>query len=242
MSWLVLWLLAQTDARTACFEAHEGAQRAEAKGELRKARELALACSKESCAALVRSDCATFFTRIGERLPDVVVVVRERGGLEVEARLQLDDEAPIHSGTRAMAVDPGRHRLIATLSDGRRGETSFVAREGEKLQRVIIELEPAALLVSAVPVSPPAAATRPARPATVLAIVSGAVAVVGLGAFAGLGAWGLSRERSLEACAPACSPQLVEPVRTTYLAADVGLIVGVGAAVVTLVSLLLIGQ
>jgi hypothetical protein len=53
------------------------------------------------------------------------------------------------------------------------------------------------------------------------------VGAVGVGGFAGLGAWGRYKESKLElTCAPRCSKSEVSKVSTKYLLADVSLGVG----------------
>ena len=67
-------------------------------------------------------------------------------------------------------------------------------------------------------------ATRPIPPA---AYVLGAVGVAGLATFGTLALLGRSQQSDLEhSCSPACSPSQVQPMKTKFLIADIGLAVG----------------
>jgi tetratricopeptide (TPR) repeat protein len=78
---------------------------------------------------------------------------------------------------------------------------------------------------------PPAARERPAATATwpipPAAYVLGAVGVAGLATFGTLALLGRNQQSDLErSCSPACSPSQVQPMKTKFLIADIGLAVG----------------
>ena len=72
-------------------------------------------------------------------------------------------------------------------------------------------------------------------------LLAAGVGAIGLGVFATFGLWGYFGSpgyRSLQACAPGCSPADVDTVRGRFLVSDVGLAVGVvGAGVATVLWL-----
>lgn len=223
-----------------CASSYLDAQRARRGGALLDARAHLQACLRE-CSDAARPDCATWLEEVERTLPSVVVVV-ERGGAEIDLATAWVDGRRIEDRTRALEVDPGRHR-VRVEAGGTTTERDVDVREGEKARRVVVSLDVAPAADQApsprspsTPAAPPAAADAPSRTPTV---VFGVVAGVALGTFAVLGLYGLGRESKLDACAPRCQPDEVASVRRFYIAADVSLGVAVLAGAAAVVTYLL---
>jgi len=89
------------------------------------------------------------------------------------------------------------------------------------------EAQPAAPAPPApAPAPPPASPTPTERPIPTAAYVLGAVSIAGLATFGTLALLGRSDQAELErTCSPGCLPDRVQPMKTKFLIADIGLAV-----------------
>jgi hypothetical protein len=231
-----------------CASAYEAVQISRQQGRLLAARDLASTCMRASCPEVARQDCARWSAELTHDIPSVVVVARDATDRDVAGwRLLVDgvSRAEIEAG-RALELDPGAHVVRAEGPGGQTVEQPFTVYQGERdrLLRVAVRaLEPrreASPYPPAVFGPQPAAPRPPVRRSLVPPLVVGAVSLAALGASAFLGLTGRQELSDLRStCAPACTDDQVNPVRTRLAASDVLLGVGiVGAAVaVTLFAL-----
>ena len=225
-----------------CESAYEGVQLLRQRGHLLAARDQASMCARDVCPDVARKDCARWGEELATEIPTVVVVAREERDRDVPGlRLFVDGAArsELASG-RAFELDPGAHTFRVERANGPAVEQSFTVYQGEK-DRLLRVLLPAVTAPSPTPpplpspvfaptpASPPQPEGRSAVPAFVVGGLS--VALLATSAYFGLtGRQELSDLRSM--CAPACTDDQVNPVRTRLVLSDVALGAGlVGAAV-----------
>lgn len=225
--------LAAPPDRQACFTAYEQAQGLMRRSRLRAAREAATSCLADSCPTALRADCSQWLKDIEGRMPSVVVACqRADGGSVDDARVLLDGQPwKEHLDGLATEADPGEHILRVERKGRLPTEVRVVVREGEKAQRLVVELPgdpPAALQPTPAPALAPAEAGMPAS-----FYVFAGLGAVALGGFTFFAVTGQAKEHELDACSPRCSDAAVDPVRARFIAADVFLgvsVLALGAA------------
>lgn len=221
------------DVKLACARAHEQAQIDRRDGKFREAKKQLLACMQDRCPLAAEAPCKRWYEELDASMPTIVARVFDREGSSTfDAKLLIDGEVvDEHVGPTAIEVDPGKHVARFELA-GAVAEREFTIVEGQK--NMIVEARFAAPAKPATNASdggaPKPGEDAASRPIPTSAIVFGGVGVVGVGAFAILGATGLAKESSLRAgCAPGCDKSEVSALHARYVAADVSLGVGVAA-------------
>ncbi len=199
--------------KQACADASEQGQELRDQGKLLSARARFLACTIEVCPAIIRKDCAAWLADVDERIPSIVLDVQGPDGQDL-TRVRVLEAGAVLAETldgRAISLDPGEHRLRYEWSGAPAVLQRFVLREGEKRRRLSVRFMKAA---------PPASAAT--SPLPIAPLVLGGVALAGGAAFAGLAASARSDYDHLDAtCAPRCTPEAVDPVRTKLVLANV---------------------
>jgi hypothetical protein len=217
--------------KAACVSAYEAGQRDRSALLLRAARARLLPCAQPTCPAAMQRECMDWLSEVDAALPTIVVRARLPGGQEItDVRVLVDgEEAAASLDGKALAVDPGERRLRFEHDPLPPVEQTLVIHEGEKLRPIAVDFS-----------NPPPPPGEPRRLGP--ALVLGGVAFAGLAAFAILGTTGVSRYDSLEkSCAPNCAKSDSNAVKTTFLAADISLGIGLSAAAGTAAYLLLTG-
>lgn len=188
-------------------------------GKLHDARASFQRCAVSQCPAVVSRDCSRWLGEVDARMPRVDVVVR--GAIDVSVDV---DGKPASAGTaRALELDPGPHVFRVTARDGRAATESLLLKEGEQATVNVVLPPPP-------PGASPVQTARPMWPAWLGVGVSAAL----LGTAAGLGLHVSSRYDTLESrCAPRCSADEVDGVRTAGTVGDVLLVSGIVALAVT---------
>jgi hypothetical protein len=212
----------------ACFDAAEKGQEQRDEGKLLAARESFLACSREPCHGVVKTDCITWLADVEARLPSVVVSARDPEGRDLADLTVTLDGRPFltHLDGKAVSVDPGAHLFRFAHAPSPALSETVILYEGGKNRLLTARFQAPALAVG----SP-----RPRIP--VLSFVLGGVGVASLGAFAALGVHAKSERDDLRAtCAPHCTEAQVDSVRTQEIAANVFL--GAGAIALTSATLI----
>jgi hypothetical protein len=210
---------AQADKR-ACLVTYVEAQSKRQEGKLIAARAAAVTCGGGSCPSVLRSDCVTWLREIDAAIPTVVFSASTPGGRDVTvATVTVDGRVAADRITgEEVAMDPGEH-VVACEADGfTRVELRLVAAQGAKNRAVHFTIEPAGPPTLA-PIA--AGGTRPMRP---IAVVLGALGVVGLGVWGVAGAsalWGTPSVQTLDHCKPNCAPGDRQTVERKLNVADV---------------------
>lgn len=169
--------------------------------------------------------------------PTVILSVLDEHGGDVSAVKVFSTDELIVDGLdgRAIALDPGKHRLRFVLPWGEVLSQDVLIREGEKNRLIQVRIEPKpgkSEPAAAPPPTPPPTPPPPAASPPVAAWVATGVAVAGVGVFGTFAILGSRSKADLDECAPNC-PRSLESTRdklkTSYLIADIGL----GTAVVS---------
>ena len=201
----------------ACIAQSEQAQQARTDGRLIAARELYHACSLAECPTAIRSDCEKSFDEVDRAIPTVVVIVRSGARDLTNVRVVVDDKVVAETlDGRALALDPGRHRVhIERTSGARVDDQEIVAHEAEKNRVITFEAAPLATAASTdgSPAPQPDVRHHGAGPWIVMG-AGVAIAVAGAVTF---GAGQAAITKSEDGCARQtdgsliCSPPLVTP-------------------------------
>ena len=218
--------VASAQSKQQCADAYVEAQVARKEGRLRDARARAEVCSKPTCPAALKKDCGPWLAQAQKDIPTLRVWVEpDPDGRDVAGARITVDGAP-HEGSAE--VDPGEHLIRVEAPAMKPFEQRITLNAGEGRRDVPVRLER-----DAAPASP---ATRkvPVAP-----IVLGALGLVGLGVFAGMGLAGNAKKADLDAasCKPNCSADDVGAIKTLYIGADVTLGVGLASIVAAGISL-----
>lgn len=218
----------------ACMAAYESVQDLRADGKLRAAKSRAIECARAACPEALVKDCRQWLDQINLSLPSVVFDVRNRDGdFVAETAIYVDGEriADKLEG-RAVAVDPGVHRIRAESASHQPTEMQIVVQEGQRNQKVAIVVAGQ----SSVDQSDSGVEDVPdgERPVPAAAWVFGGVSVVGLvvgGAFLGVG---LAKREDLDACRPNCAGGDVDAMMRYLVVGDIALAAGVVSAAAAL--------
>jgi hypothetical protein len=175
-----------TPTKSECVDANTRGQEHRIAKKLHTAREDFATCATASCPELVRNDCRERLAEVNRSMPSIVVVVPPAQG----AFLTLDG-ASIPLDQAPLDADPGEHELTLNVPGNAPVTHRITLAERERQHRDVFP----ALVSRAVRAEPdvqkPHGTTPPLR---IAGIVTGAVALVGVGfgaAFgvAGFGAW-----------------------------------------------------
>jgi hypothetical protein len=227
-----------------CVASHSSAQREAKAGRLRLASQLYTACgSDESCPERLRTECAELLDKVRAELPTVIFSVLDENGKDVSNVQVFSTDELITEGLdgRAIAMDPGKHRIRFLLPWGDVLSSDVLIREGEKSRLVQVKIEKAAqpepvpAVPAAAPASPPPAVAPVKAGPPLMAWVMSGVAVAGAGTFATFALLGKSQRTKLDDCAPACGPERkddFDAAKRSYLIGDIGLGVAVASAAV----------
>lgn len=231
---LALPAAAQVDPQ-ACVAAYEEVQADRQEGRLVVAKDKALFCAQSACPDVVKNDCANWLTEIDASLPTMTFQVKDASGQETTAVSVFYDGQLLRDKLdgKAVPVDPGEHTFRFEIPGSEPIEQAIVVREGEKNRKLEISFAKP----SEGPSSAGAAGAdlTPAEDEGVspLAYVFGGLGLVGVGMFATFAILGTSEKSDLEApvaeggCAPNCTDEQVDSVRTKLIVADISLAVGV---------------
>jgi hypothetical protein len=230
----------EREAVQACIAASTRGQELRDTGDVLGARAQFRACAAESCPKAIRTDCARWEADVEQAVPSVVFVVRE-GSVDVaDAALSVDGKAVRLDG-HPVELNPGRHSVKASKGDAEKA-MPLTVYAGERNRLVIVPWtsgapppQAEAHVVAVVP--PPAIAVQEVRPQTSRSLTGpltlAGAGVAGVVVFAAVGASGESQLNTLKgsACGQAqnCVPGTTDPVRAKFVAADLGLGVGLAA-------------
>jgi hypothetical protein len=233
----------ESPSKASCAQAYESAQESRASGQLQETQKRLSICARPECPSFVQKDCARWLEEVDRELPSVVV---SAPGLDAEAAqqmtLQVDGKPVINPlGGAPLALDPGRHELVAATPGHPPVTRVVMAQQGVQSRQVTLdfagtteELKPNTVVADA---GEEGLSLRP------YAYVAWGVGAVGLGMFAVLGTLGRADEQALQDDCPnvTTDPALVSSgvcLQSTadereadyereFLFADVGLVTGI---------------
>ncbi len=229
-----------------CLDASERGQRLEGEGKLSSAREQFALCTSPACPAPVRVSCTRAAEQVVERMPSLVIVVREEGDLDVRDAVATFDgtrREPIDG--RPIALDPGPHVLRITSPGREPVERTVLVNVGEKDRVVRIQVpaptKVASPAVTVAPVSLPTdspTSSGGGPPVASWALLGGAAALGITGAVLAVLAKGEHDDLSSTCGAPVarCTSDETRAGRTLALGADVAFGVAIVAAAAGIVT------
>jgi hypothetical protein len=223
---------ARADDVESCVNAASQGQAARRSMTLLDARDHFIACARDACPKVIRSDCAKWLEDLETRIPTVSVRVTTDDGRDIAANVSVDGRpAQGQSAGQSMQVDPGSHTFRAVAKDLEAAEQIVILAEGEKARVVTMVLR-----------SKPPPATSPPRPRqpdegtprgpSPIVYGVGGLGIVALGSFAFFGLSGRADANELrDGCGrtSSCRQDDVDAAATKYLVADVSLAIGVVA-------------
>jgi hypothetical protein len=211
----------------ACVTSYEQAQQLRREGKPVRARAEIRLCLG-SCPTLLLRDCERWLKEVDPEIARVALEVRDAGGNLLTGARVIVDGAAVPAGSTALELDPGRHLVQAEAPGRLAAEREIDARPGEPLS---VELRLAALPQPEPPrLSPqPVPGSEEARGAPLASFVLGGFGLLSLATAAGLGVAGQVKKAQLldEGCAPYCSTEEVETIRSLWETGAV--LAGVGA-------------
>lgn len=227
--------------KKACLAAYEDTQKLRKSGKLIEAKDKALVCAQDGCPASLRDDCTSWTVEIEKALPSIVLVVTEADGRDVtDATAYVDGEkVTSHVEGKAIALNPGAHKVKVERAGYDTIEQDIVAHEGDKNRPVTVKFpkkgedEPTKAATDPNHAAPTKIETT--RPIPTLTWVFGGLAVAGFVGFAAFGLSGQSKKSQLETCKPTCPQNDVDATKQSFLLADVSLGVGVVGAALAIV-------
>jgi hypothetical protein len=236
----------ENPTKAECAQAYESSQESRAAGHLQETRQKLSVCARSECPSFVQKDCSRWLQEVERELPSIVVQATGLASDEARTVSIAIDGSPIPdalAGT-AVALDPGRHELVAQRPGHEPLTRIIVAQQGVQNRAITLDFAEAL----APPPSPPADEPRDVSPESSsslrpYAYVAWGVGAIGLGAFAMLGTLGRADEQALKDDCPNATtdPALVssgvcykadvderkDDYERKFLFADIGLVTGI---------------
>ncbi|MDB4995564.1 MAG: hypothetical protein JWM74_2996 [Myxococcaceae bacterium] len=225
---------ARADERVSvCADAAERGQELRDAHKLVEARPQLVVCAQRECPSVVRESCTEWLAELGRRTPSIVAGAKDEESHDIAGlSVAMDGETlPGSVTSAALLVNPGTHVIRYVAAGYDPVEESVVMREGEPLRVLSVTLRRSGARPETAPVP------TPARGLPVVPLALGAASVIALSVFGYSAIKGASDYQHLERdCSPRCSSTEIDGVRSTFLVADIALVVGIvtGGAAVTL--------
>lgn len=224
--------IAGPDKQT-CLAEYEETQKLKKSGKLLDAKKHSLVCAQDGCPTVVRDDCTQWSVELEKTIPTIVLVVTDADGRDVTDAVAYLDGKKItsHVEGKAIALDPGAHKLRVEREGYDTIEQNVVAHEGDKNRNVTVKFPNKAGAEAATPppVTTPVDTAPRTRPVPTAAWVFTGLGIAGVGGFVAFGLMGSSKKSDLDssACKPSCAQDDVDAVKRDFLVADIALGVGV---------------
>jgi len=211
---------ADVETKARCKASYESAQVLKRDEHLEAARTQTQIC-RETCPAPLASQCVTWETEIEALMPTVKIAARtDTGGAPLamhEIRVWIDGRAITLSDKSVVAIDPGTHvfRFEAVNGQLTAAETKEEVHAGEREHLVSVVLQQQHPQQQAAPKAvTPEYSRKDPRTASILFGTSSIVLVGTAGVLAIKGH--IDRSNLREDCAPLCSDQDVDKIRTLW--------------------------
>jgi hypothetical protein len=224
-----------------CIASFDQGQHSKTDHHLKLAQTQLLACTKETCPAVLRADCAEVLKSVQSALPSIVFAA-EDGGKDVTDVKVFNGSDQIASSLDAKAVelDPGTYDFRFERGTNTPLTVHFVLREGEKNREVRGIFNPPKPITTTTIVVAPEREVR----STVGYVVPAAFAVLGVAGFIFAGVGKLTFNSDVNdfrapppaGCAPNCTEASRADLSSTLVRANVALGVGIGGLVLAAAS------
>jgi len=210
--------LAASPTTAECLAASDASLAADNRHELRAERAQLLLCAASSCPADIRKECVSRVDEVNGQIPTILFAVKDGSGADLSAvKVTMDGEvlAERLEGT-ALSIDPGEHTFTFEAEGQPPAKRVLLIQEAQKDRREVIALGaqasapgPAAGARTAGAPVAGAGESHGAGAQKVLAIVAGAVGVVGLGFGAAFGVVARSQRNEAQGACPSnpCATQ-----------------------------------
>lgn len=227
--------VAHAQDKKACLAAVDEGQNLRDQGKLGAAKAQFQICTSKACPTAVIKQCNDWYAEVERDQPSVLFRVKDEAGKEVFDVKVLVDGAPIADsvGGQPLAVDPGARTFRVERKDGKHAELKALVRDGEKARLIELEFQPdfvpapAATTRTVAAPSAPAAAQRGFE-IPLLGWVGGGVFVAGAATTAIFAVMANGDESDLRSsCAPRCSDDDRDGIKTKLVVANVGMFVGI---------------
>jgi hypothetical protein len=126
--------VADSDERTACFDAAEKGQALRVAHKLVEARDLFRRCAASTCPTSVQSDCSGWLDQAEKAIPTVVLSAKDAVGNDLfDVNVTVDGQ-PLATKLdgAAVPVNPGPHSFRFRSHDGMSVERQVLVSEGQK--------------------------------------------------------------------------------------------------------------
>ncbi|MEJ7727727.1 MAG: hypothetical protein WKG00_00765 [Polyangiaceae bacterium] len=214
---------ASPSAGDTCVMAYEQAQQNQRARRLLQARADLQLCQRV-CPSMLTLDCDRWLGEVSGGIPTVILYAVDQQGRSLSEVRVLVDGAPLVESLDGaqVEVDPGEHTFTFEGRRGGRTETRLAVSSGERAQTISVRLDEAAV---------GALGTPPTATWVLGGVAAGALALGGVLAIKGH----VDRSDLEASCAPSCSEDDVDAVRTEWAVAGVAAGVGAAAAIAALV-------
>lgn len=200
-----------------CFSAYEGAQSSRRSGKLVRSKSELGVCINV-CPAALQSDCKGWLADVEATIPRLSVLARAAGG-EPLTSFQVEVDGTAWATPTDVELDPGPH-LIRVSSVGRLPAERQVVLSAAKRSSETFLLEPERQAASAHPSTEVRSSIGPwvlGGAGSAMLLAAGALSLVG---------W-MDFDDMRDTCAPGCSTDRIDDVRTKWTAG--GILAGAGA-------------
>jgi hypothetical protein len=207
--------------RARCRASYEQAQTLRRDERLEAARAQLLIC-KETCPDALVTECGKWLAEVDALMPTVRLTAKDQDGKPLtDVRVTIDGHAALEPFGGALSISPGDHRFRFERRGSVPAEVHADVHAGERDHAIAVVLSP-------VEVTAPVTKAAPSRTPALVATGIGAALLAAGGALAIKGHVDRSTLRST--CAPYCSDEAIDSVRTQWWVAG-GLAIAGAAAV-----------
>jgi hypothetical protein len=215
---------AHADERAECAKAYEQAQRLSQQEQVMKAVEAAQRCSRNTCPALLSSECREWTQQWRARLARVVLDVKGADACAArDYRVEIDRVKRTESGD--LLVDPGVHeiRVVDPASGNTKDDTVDLAA-GSRRTLSFDFAPPGAQCAGASSEASTKTPSSVPTPAIVLWVAGGVMLATGIT----VGLVGAGKRGDLDDCRPSCSRERLDDTQLFFTVGDI--VGGIGIA------------
>lgn len=220
-----------------CIAAFDQGQHSKTDHHLKQAEKQLLACTKETCPAVLRADCAEVLKSVQAAVPTVVLAAQDGGKDVTDVRVYIGTEELATSlDAKAIELDPGEYDVRFERGTNAPVTVHLVLREGEKNREVRGIFNPPKRVPVPLALPPPEREPR----STAGYVVPAAFAAGGIAAFILAAVERRTFDNDVAdfklKCAPNCTEASRAQLSNTLVDANVALGIGIGAVAVAVAT------
>lgn len=211
-----------------CIAAFDQGQHLKSEHHLIDAQSPLIACTKETCPAVLRADCAEVLKSVQSAVPSIVLAAEDAGRDVTDVKVLNGDRSVASSlDGKAVELDPGTYDFRFERGTGTPVWVHFVLREGEKNRTVKASFNPRMPVTTIPMIIPPRKTIGYVAPAGFAALGVAGVVVAGVSRLA----FNSQVDDLGSSCAPNCSQEMRADLSSTLVRANVGFGVFIGGLV-----------